>query len=112
MAAKEVKFSDEARGRMVRGVNVLANAVKVTLCPKGRNAVLEDLAVAHGNHFTADRLLGGGVGNDDAARRSALFLEPLDHDPVMKRTNLHIRFLLENHWVVKGNPDHVDGWRC
>ena len=41
MAAKEVKFSDEARSRMMRGVNVLANAVKVTLGPKGRNAVLE-----------------------------------------------------------------------
>jgi chaperonin GroEL len=41
MAAKEVKFSDEARQRMFRGVNVLANAVKVTLGPKGRNAVLE-----------------------------------------------------------------------
>ena len=41
MAAKEVKFSDEARSRMFRGVNVLANAVKVTLGPKGRNAVLE-----------------------------------------------------------------------
>jgi len=41
MAAKEVRFSDDARGRMVRGVNVLANAVKATLGPKGRNAVLE-----------------------------------------------------------------------
>jgi chaperonin GroEL len=41
MAAKEVKFSDEARQRMVRGVNILANAVRVTLGPKGRNAVLE-----------------------------------------------------------------------
>jgi chaperonin GroEL len=41
MAAKEVKFGDEARSRMFRGVNVLANAVKVTLGPKGRNAVLE-----------------------------------------------------------------------
>jgi chaperonin GroEL len=41
MAAKEVKFSDDARQRMVRGVNTLANAVKVTLGPKGRNAVLE-----------------------------------------------------------------------
>ena len=41
MAAKEIKFSDEARARMFRGVNVLANAVKVTLGPKGRNAVLE-----------------------------------------------------------------------
>ena len=41
MAAKEVRFSDDARTRMVRGVNVLANAVKATLGPKGRNAILE-----------------------------------------------------------------------
>ena len=41
MAAKEVKFSDSARDRMVAGVNVLANAVKVTLGPKGRNVVLD-----------------------------------------------------------------------
>jgi chaperonin GroEL len=38
---KEVKFGDEARQRMLKGVNVLANAVKVTLGPKGRNVVLE-----------------------------------------------------------------------
>ena len=41
MSAKEVKFSDDARQRMVRGINVLANAVKVTLGPKGRNVVLD-----------------------------------------------------------------------
>jgi chaperonin GroEL len=41
MAAKDVRFSDDARTRMFRGVNILANAVKVTLGPKGRNAVLE-----------------------------------------------------------------------
>ena len=41
MSAKEVKFSDDARSRMVNGVNTLANAVKVTLGPKGRNVVLE-----------------------------------------------------------------------
>ncbi len=41
MAAKEVKFGDIARERMVAGLNVLANAVKVTLGPKGRNVVLE-----------------------------------------------------------------------
>jgi len=41
MAAKEVRFSDSARQRMFKGVNVLANAVKATLGPKGRNAVLE-----------------------------------------------------------------------
>ncbi|MBM5570258.1 MULTISPECIES: chaperonin GroEL [Deefgea] len=41
MAAKEVMFGDSARAKMVAGVNVLANAVKVTLGPKGRNVVLE-----------------------------------------------------------------------
>ncbi|MBU0655815.1 MAG: chaperonin GroEL [Gammaproteobacteria bacterium] len=41
MSAKEVRFGDDARSRMVKGVNVLANAVKVTLGPKGRNVVLE-----------------------------------------------------------------------
>jgi chaperonin GroEL len=41
MAAKDVRFGDEVRHKMVAGVNVLANAVKVTLGPKGRNVVLE-----------------------------------------------------------------------
>src|SRR5574338_62349 len=41
MAAKDVRFSDDARTRMLRGVNVLSNAVKITLGPKGRNVVLE-----------------------------------------------------------------------
>ncbi|MCJ9713715.1 chaperonin GroEL, partial [Bordetella hinzii] len=41
MAAKQVLFADDARVRIVRGVNVLANAVKTTLGPKGRNVVLE-----------------------------------------------------------------------
>jgi chaperonin GroEL len=41
MAAKEIVFSDSARSKLVEGVNILANAVKVTLGPKGRNVVLE-----------------------------------------------------------------------
>ncbi len=41
MAAKEVKFASEARDRMMRGVDILANAVKVTLGPKGRNVIIE-----------------------------------------------------------------------
>ena len=41
MAAKDVLFGDDARVRMARGVNILANAVKVTLGPKGRNAILD-----------------------------------------------------------------------
>ncbi len=41
MAAKDIRFGEDARARMVRGVNVLANAVKATLGPKGRNVVLQ-----------------------------------------------------------------------
>ncbi|MCE1888301.1 chaperonin GroEL, partial [Enterobacter hormaechei] len=41
MAAKDVKFGNDARSKMLRGVNVLADAVKVTLGPKGRNVVLD-----------------------------------------------------------------------
>src|ERR1700751_5144296 len=41
MTAKDVKFSTDARDRMLRGVETLANAVKVTLGPKGRNVLLE-----------------------------------------------------------------------
>ena len=46
MAAKDVIFGGEARARMVEGVNILANAVKVTLGPKGRNVVLEQVRSA------------------------------------------------------------------
>ena len=41
MAAKDVKFGDSARQKMVKGVNILADAVKVTLGPKGRNVVID-----------------------------------------------------------------------
>ena len=54
MAAKEVKFSAEARDRMLDGVNILADAVKVTLGPKGRNVVLD-------KSFGAPRITKDGV---------------------------------------------------
>src|SRR4029079_2982219 len=54
MAAKEVKFSQDARDRMLRGIDILANAVKVTLGPKGRNVVLE-------KSFGAPRITKDGV---------------------------------------------------
>ena len=41
MAAKDVRFGDDARNKMLRGVNILANAVRVTLGPKGRNVILD-----------------------------------------------------------------------
>ena len=49
MAAKDVKFGNDARVKMLRGVNVLADAVKVTLGPKGRNVVWINLSV-HDHH--------------------------------------------------------------
>ena len=54
MAAKEVKFGADARDRMLHGVNILANAVKVTLGPKGRNVVL-------GKSYGAPRITKDGV---------------------------------------------------
>ncbi len=54
MAAKDVKFSQDAREKMLRGVDILANAVKVTLGPKGRNVVIE-------KSFGAPRITKDGV---------------------------------------------------
>src|SRR5260370_17587302 len=54
MAAKDVRFGTDARDRMLRGVDILANAVRVTLGPKGRNVVLE-------KSFGAPRITKDGV---------------------------------------------------
>ena len=54
MAAKDVRFSSDARDRMLRGVDILANAVKVTLGPKGRNVVID-------KSFGAPRITKDGV---------------------------------------------------
>ncbi len=54
MAAKEVKFSSDARDRMLRGIDILANAVRITLGPKGRNVVID-------KSFGAPRITKDGV---------------------------------------------------
>lgn len=54
MAAKEVKFTSDARDRMLRGVDIMANAVRVTLGPKGRNVVID-------KSFGAPRITKDGV---------------------------------------------------
>jgi chaperonin GroEL len=54
MAAKEIKFNTDARSKMLRGVDILAEAVKVTLGPKGRNVVME-------KSFGAPRISKDGV---------------------------------------------------
>ncbi|HWT79619.1 MAG TPA: TCP-1/cpn60 chaperonin family protein, partial [Candidatus Methylomirabilis sp.] len=68
MAAKDVKFSGEARERMLRGVDTLANAVKVTLGPKGRNVVLD-------KSFGAPRITKDGV----TVAKEIELLEPLEN---------------------------------
>ena len=54
MASKDVKFDRDARERMIKGVNTLANAVRVTLGPKGRNVILD-------KSFGAPRITKDGV---------------------------------------------------
>src|SRR5687767_11158948 len=54
MAAKDIRFNQDARERLLRGVDILANAVRVTLGPKGRNVVLE-------KSFGAPRITKDGV---------------------------------------------------
>ena len=67
MAAKEVKFGAEARTKMLEGVDILANAVKVTLGPKGRNVVLE-------KSFGAPRITKDGVTGAKARRETSQLL--------------------------------------
>ena len=89
MAAKEVKFSVDARDKMLRGVDILANAVRVTLGPKGRNVVLdksfgaprkrkEEKLIARGFHH------GGGKGAEGL--------------PDFYQTSYHTREYIEREW--------------
>ena len=81
MAAKEVKFGSEARTKMLEGVDTLANAVKVTLGPKGRNVVLE-------KSFGAPRITKDGVtvAKDIELKDKfeAPFVKPHFMDPLLK----------------------------
>jgi len=71
MSVKEVKFSVEARDKMLRGVDVLANAVRVTLGPKGRNVVLD-------RSFGAPRITKDGVITVEEARSLETELEVVE----------------------------------
>src|ERR1700749_946047 len=71
MAAKDVRFSTDARDKMVRGVNILANAVKVTLGPKGRNVVID-------KSFGAPRITKDGVTVAKEIELVASGMNPMD----------------------------------
>src|SRR5215468_4002279 len=77
------------------GTRVLTEEDPVALLDRQRLdlPLLRDLAVAHGNDLALDRLLFGGVGNDDAALGALLFLHALDQDAVLQWPNLHREFL-------------------
>ena len=89
MSAKEVKFGVEARDKMLRGVDILANAVKVTLGPKGRNVVLDKsfgaprvtkdgVTVAKEKPIQGEIVAVGPGARDEAGKVNALDVKPGD----------------------------------
>ena len=81
MAHKELKFNEDARRALERGVNTLANAVKVTLGPKGRYVVLD-------KKYGAPTITNDGV---TIARENLLFVENLDDEAIAQRLQIHER---------------------
>jgi chaperonin GroEL len=77
MTAKEVKFGQDARERMLHGVDILANAVKVTLGPKGRNVVLEKTSDTAGDGTTTATLLAQAIVKE-GAKSVAAGSNPMD----------------------------------
>jgi hypothetical protein len=92
MAAKDVKFHGDARDRMLRGVDILANAVKVTLGPKGRNVVLD-------KSFGAPRITKDGV-------TVAKEIELADK---FEKANAESR--RKRAWQRRREPDAMKAWR-
>ena len=87
MSAKELKFGVDARDRMLRGVDILANAVKVTLGPKGRNVVLDKsfgaplitkdgVAVAKEKPQEGEVIAVGPGGRDESGKLIPIDLKP------------------------------------
>src|SRR5260370_42576436 len=86
MSAKEVKFGVDARDRMLRGVDILNNAVKVTLGPKGRNVVLD-------KSFGAPRITKDGVAVLGDARCAEGLVE---HDVAALGAERHLDRVVKN----------------
>ena len=78
MSAKDVQFSDTARSKMLKGVDVLANAVKVTLGPKGRNVVLDKA-------FGAPNVTKDGVSVAKEIELCLLYTSPSPRDGLLSR---------------------------
>jgi len=68
MAAKDVRFHADARKRMLSGIDTLANAVRVTLGPKGRNVVLDKSCIGHRTRLSALAISRFDAGSKGSAR--------------------------------------------
>ena len=105
MAAKDVKFSVDARDKMLRGVDILANAVKVTLGPKGRNVVLD-------KSFGAPRITKDGVtvAKEKPQQGEVIAVGPGGRDETGKLTPLDVKTgdtVLFGKW--SGTEVKIDG---
>ena len=105
MAAKDVYFASDARDRMLRGVNILANAVKVTLGPKGRNVVIE-------KSFGAPRTTKDGVtvAKEKPQEGEVLSVGPGARDESGKRVDMDVKAgdrILFGKW--SGTEVKIDG---
>ena len=101
MAAKEVKFHSDARERMLRGVDILANAVKVTLGPKGRNVVLD-------KSFGAPRITKDGVTVAKEIELADKF-ENMGAQMVQPRQHRRRRGRFARRRLEQGVPFRLDG---
>ena len=103
MAAKDVKFAGDARDRMLRGVDILANAVKVTLGPKGRNVLIEKSFGARVYEYACSRLV---FRLDRAAALIRSFLGMRDRASTVTRLGQFSPSPTDPHHQSKNNGDH------
>ena len=101
MAAKEVKFASDARDRMLRGVDTLANAVKVTLGPKGRNVVIEKSFGAP--RITKDGVTVGPGARDEAGKLVELSVQAGDRVLFGKWSGTEVKIDGEDLLIMKEN---------
>ena len=112
MAGKQIVYSEEARSKVLAGVNKLANAVKVTLGPKGRNVVLEKkfgsplitkdgVTVAKEKPQEAEVVSVGDGKLDDDGKRLPMTVKKGDRVLIGKYTGQDIKINNEEHTIVR-----------
>ena len=99
MAAKQVRFSSDARDRMMRGMDTLANAVKVTLGPKGRNVIIDK---SYGSpRSTKDGVAVGAGKRDEEGKLRAPEVKPGDKVLFAKYSGSEVKIDGEEHLIMR-----------